>query len=363
MITVPTVRLRVKPAILPVNGRNVEMQASDTHIQFRLVGDTEWTNVVALTEITGPQGPSIEVRSNGTHLQWSVQDADSWTDIIPLADITGPAGPTGATGAQGPAGADGEGVPVGGTSGQVLAKASGTNYDTEWVDSTGATLVFSAIAAQETPPGSPSSGDTYLVTAPATGAWAAQEDKIAIYNGSSWDFTTAVKGMLLHATDAGARRLYSFDGSAWVQVTRALASFCDEKAQGTASGTFTAGAWQTRDLNTIIDDPHSVISLSSNQFTPAVDGEVKWSAPCTQVDSHVSRLYCVTDAAVVQVGTSQYAPAATTLNERSEGVGRVEAGKAYRIEHRCQTTFVTHGFGFRTNIATERYTLVTFESI
>ena len=39
----------------------------------------------------------------------------------------------GAVGPQGPAGANGQGVPVGGTTGQVLAKASGTDYDTEWV--------------------------------------------------------------------------------------------------------------------------------------------------------------------------------------------------------------------------------------
>lgn len=37
----------------------------------------------------------------------------------------------------GPQGAAGEGVPVGGTTGQVLAKASNTNFDTEWVDQTG----------------------------------------------------------------------------------------------------------------------------------------------------------------------------------------------------------------------------------
>ena len=39
----------------------------------------------------------------------------------------GPQGATGATGATGPAG---QGVPVGGTTGQALVKASGTNYDT-----------------------------------------------------------------------------------------------------------------------------------------------------------------------------------------------------------------------------------------
>lgn len=47
---------------------------------------------------------------------------------------TGPAGPAGPTGSQGPAGV---GVPTGGTEGQVLAKKSGTNYDTEWVDMEG----------------------------------------------------------------------------------------------------------------------------------------------------------------------------------------------------------------------------------
>lgn len=37
-------------------------------------------------------------------------------------------------GAQGPAG---QGVPSGGTTGQILTKASGTDYDTAWQDATG----------------------------------------------------------------------------------------------------------------------------------------------------------------------------------------------------------------------------------
>ena len=48
--------------------------------------------------------------------------------------VPGATGPTGATGAQGPQGDPGEGVPVGGTTGQVLAKIDGTNYNTEWVN-------------------------------------------------------------------------------------------------------------------------------------------------------------------------------------------------------------------------------------
>lgn len=41
-------------------------------------------------------------------------------------------GAPGATGPQGPAGTNGEGVPVGGSTGEVLKKTSGTDYDTEW---------------------------------------------------------------------------------------------------------------------------------------------------------------------------------------------------------------------------------------
>lgn len=46
----------------------------------------------------------------------------------------GPEGPQGPQGGDGPAGV---GVPVGGTTGQVLAKISATNYATAWVDQTG----------------------------------------------------------------------------------------------------------------------------------------------------------------------------------------------------------------------------------
>jgi hypothetical protein len=48
------------------------------------------------------------------------------------AGPTGPQGPTGATGATGPAGTNGQGVPVGGTTGQVLTKTSATDYATGW---------------------------------------------------------------------------------------------------------------------------------------------------------------------------------------------------------------------------------------
>lgn len=46
----------------------------------------------------------------------------------------GPAGIAGAEGPPGPAGKDGEGVPPGGAAGQVLAKKTAADYDTQWID-------------------------------------------------------------------------------------------------------------------------------------------------------------------------------------------------------------------------------------
>lgn len=46
----------------------------------------------------------------------------------------GPKGDPGDTGPQGPKGDPGEGVPAGGTTGQILSKASDTDYDTQWTN-------------------------------------------------------------------------------------------------------------------------------------------------------------------------------------------------------------------------------------
>jgi len=53
------------------------------------------------------------------------------------ASVVGTVSLVGATGPQGIQGADGLGVPSGGTTAQVLAKASNTDNDTEWINNTG----------------------------------------------------------------------------------------------------------------------------------------------------------------------------------------------------------------------------------
>lgn len=81
--------------------------------------------------LTGPQGPAGNDGAQGLQ---GIQGPAGNDGAQGPQGIQGIQGATGDTGAQGPAG---QGVPVGGTTGQVLAKASATNYDTEWVTAGG----------------------------------------------------------------------------------------------------------------------------------------------------------------------------------------------------------------------------------
>ncbi|GAB3937026.1 hypothetical protein GCM10028827_40990 [Mucilaginibacter myungsuensis] len=89
---------------------------------------------------TGPQGPTGDTGATGP--QGIKGDTGDQGPAGPKGDTgdTGPQGPQGAkgdTGDAGPAGANGAtgaGVATGGSTGQVLAKINGTNYNTQWID-------------------------------------------------------------------------------------------------------------------------------------------------------------------------------------------------------------------------------------
>jgi hypothetical protein len=100
------------------DGREVELQTTETHVQWRYEGESEWTDLVALTAITGPQGEQgetgltgaagadgreVELRKTETHVQWRYEDEAEYTDLIALTEITGPQGQTGDQGPAGPA--------------------------------------------------------------------------------------------------------------------------------------------------------------------------------------------------------------------------------------------------------------------
>ena len=90
--------------------------------------------------ITSGKTPDINVSVNstdvlvGTPSNVLVEVTPTPKQVINIdRGIIGPTGATGATGPQGPQGPSGEGSPIGGTTGQVIAKKSNVNYDTQWI--------------------------------------------------------------------------------------------------------------------------------------------------------------------------------------------------------------------------------------
>lgn len=73
---------------------------------------------------------------------------------------------------------------------------------------------FSVEAEQADPPGSVPAADTaYIVGVSATGLWAGEDTKIAISNGTSYDFRTPAEGSFLY--DKGAGTFKTFDNGVW----------------------------------------------------------------------------------------------------------------------------------------------------
>ena len=140
------------------------------------------------------------------------------------------------------------------------------------------------------------------------------------------------------------------------------AIIADQKSNTTDGGTFTSGAWRTRDLNTELSDPDGIVSISSNQFTLAAGSYlIEWSCPAMRCGRHQSRLYDITASASIQSGKSTTSDTGADGDQNdSDGAVRItiSANNIYEIQHQCSTTEATIGLGNATDFGTEIYTLV-----
>ena len=101
-----------KDGVDGINAKNIEVQRTETHIQWRYEGD-EWQNLVAIADIEGPagqkgtdgaNGKTPEFRVSENILQWRYVDDEIWLNLY---DLTALKGADGRDGADGKDGADG----------------------------------------------------------------------------------------------------------------------------------------------------------------------------------------------------------------------------------------------------------------
>lgn len=119
-------------------------------------------------------------------------------------------------------------------------------------------------------------------------------------------------------------------------------------ADGTSAGDFSSGAWRTVPLNTEQIDTGSVGTIAANQVSLiAGTYRCRWRSYGYQVDGFQSRLWNVTDAALIALGSVAKAAAADTTMAVSIGETRftLAAAKTIEIDAKCTTTKLASGFG------------------
>ena len=184
-------------------------------------------------------------------------------------------------------------------------------------------------------------GDIYYASAANTPA------RLAI--GSTSDVLTVAGGIPSWAAPAGGA---------------SYAIFADEKASG-GGGTFTSGAWRTRDLNTTTYNGITGCSLSSNQITlPAGTYTIEAHMPVQQCDWCASRFYNITDSSVAGFGGNAYNSLNSIHLEVVMITGfTIAAQKTFEIQQQGFTTRAGTGFGQNNGFQTEVYTQILIQKI
>ncbi len=160
----------------------------------------------------------------------------------------------------------------------------------------------------------------------------------------------------------GAGQTLGWDGTNWIPASANalevgqfdLLHVQDQKADTTQGGTFTSGAWRTRDLTVEVTNEITGASLASNQITLlAGTYEVEASAPGFRVNNHKTKLRDTTNSIDLIMGTSEYSDSgATAPGTRSFVRGRftLTGTAVLELQHYSQLTQADTGFGIQTSI-------------
>lgn len=144
------------------------------------------------------------------------------------------------------------------------------------------------------------------------------------------------------------------NGTTWASTAPAatalpLIILQDQKASGTDGGTFTSGAWRTRDLNTEVVDTGNNCTLAANRFI-LLPGTYRIRArlPSIGCGYTAARLYDTTSGVEVLAGTVGYSVNTGNGVQRDdiiEGRFTIGSSKALELQQWCTVTRTGDGFG------------------
>ena len=177
------------------------------------------------------------------------------------------------------------------------------------------------------------------------------------------------EGNMSFLKDTNSLEYYS--GSAWVAVAGGAASietatFNDTKSSGTNGGTFTNGAWRTRDLNTTQFNGITSASLSSNQISlPAGTYYVVATAPAFYTNEHQLRVQNITDSTTAILGstTGTGQQIVNQVQATLSGSFTIAGTKTFELQHRAADTKSDNGFGAAISWGDNVYAIISIAKV
>lgn len=117
------------------------------------------------------------------------------------------------------------------------------------------------------------------------------------------------------------------------------------QANTVQGGTFTLGAWRTRQLNTEVDTS-GIVSLSSSQFVLGAGTYIMFGwATAYNVFDHQTRIRNITDSTTPIAGSSERVDTEASNCSRFAGQTIISGTKTFELQHQCSVTKATSGLG------------------
>lgn len=119
-----------------------------------------------------------------------------------------------------------------------------------------------------TPPASPAAGDSYIVAAAATGAWAGKETQVAVWDGSAWVFGVPRLGWKAYIEDEEVLSVFKTAWSAGVSTNaQAAISMTADSNKTVTAAEAAAGILSVTSTLSLTVTRNVVLPLTARQWT------------------------------------------------------------------------------------------------